>query len=358
MLRAGFLLVILCCESMAQGVGSLPQPTGNFSIGTSTIRVDGESVSLWYPTQATGPTAPYAPTSLLSRIEKDGYYDQTAQTIRSWSSVRTHSIVGAKPLADRTPLLIFLPGAGVYGFQYTAITEEFASQGYAVAVLDYFSFDAPKRSYREDDFAATENDMARLAVVVLKSLSTNPEWRAHLRFDRVGIAGHSIGGAAAIGAARLDRRFVATSDLDGAPFGDSTQGAVAPVLVLRSKPIYSDTDLAKRGSTREQWDKKGDEARKTWLDFKAKSGDVPIEVLSVKGTGHFSFSDAPFVMPDSITRFGGEIIAPDRGQKVIAACMVEFFDHQLLTANKKLLQQCQGFPEVVSGIPPLSAPPK
>ena len=37
----------------------------------------------------------------------------------------------------------------------------------------------------------------------------------------------------------------------------------------------------------------------------------------VAGTGHFGFSDAPFVMPATIPRFGGRIIYPRRGWGVI-----------------------------------------
>jgi hypothetical protein len=125
--------------------------------------------------------------------------------------------------------------------------------------------------------------------------------------------------------------------------------------VLRSKPIYSDADLAKRGSTREQWDKKGEEARKVWLDLQAKSGNTHIDIWSVKGTGHFSFTDAPFVMPDAITRFGGEIIVPERGYKVITSCLAEFFDHQLGSAETPPPLACSSFEEVIPGIPPPSA---
>jgi dienelactone hydrolase len=351
MLRPALLVFLVACVSLAEAISSLPAPTGKFNVGKSALAVGGESVMLWFPAQGPGETARYVSSAVLARLKKNGYYEQTAQTIESWPSVRTHSSEGAKPISDRVPLVVFLPGAGVCGFQYTAIAEEFASHGYMVALVDYFSPEAPKRTYDEDDFAATENDMARVAVAVLKALGADPAWQQKVRFDRAGIAGHSIGGAAAIGAARLDRRFIASLDMDGAPFGNSVQGTVVPLLVLRSKPIYSDADLAKRGSTREQWDKKGQEARKTWLDFELKSGSTKIEIFSIKGTGHFSFSDAPFVMPDAITRFGGDIIAPERGHEIITSCALEFFDNQFQGKVEKSAGNCIQFEEVAPGIP-------
>jgi len=346
------IIVSLSIYSAAEsGPASLPVPTGKFKIGRSSMKLSGEPIIVWYPAQAGGRVAPYASNGIIAELKKSDYYQQSPQTIESWSTIATHSSEDAKPIANRSPLLIFLPGAGVVGFQYTTFAEEFASRGFMVVLLDYFSPDAPKRNYDSNDFAAMENDMAREAVSVLKTLAASPEWQARIRLDRVGILGHSIGGAASIAAARIDQKFTAASDMDGAPFGDSLQGATVPLLVLRSKPIYSDADLAKRGATREQWDKKGEAARKVWLEFQAKSGTDHIDIYSVKGTGHFSFSDAPFVMPDAITRFGGEIIAPQRGYKVITTCLTEFFDHHLGNVKAPPQPKCTSFEEIVSELP-------
>jgi hypothetical protein len=39
--------------------------------------------------------------------------------------------------------------------------------------------------------------------------------------------------------------------------------------------------------------------------------------MKVQGTGHFSFTDGPLTMPDTITRFGGTVIDARRGLAVI-----------------------------------------
>jgi dienelactone hydrolase len=348
------LLVFATSVVFGEQFPSLPAPTGTHSVGKAAFSTDrGELLLLWYPAQSGGRAAPYASKGLLAEIEKAGYYDQTPETIRSWAEVKTHSSEEAKPVTERAALLVFLPGAGVLGFQYSAMAEEFATHGYVVGVLDYFSSQAPKRAYDPNDYAAMEKDMALAAVDALKTLSVRPQWRDRIRLDEVGVLGHSIGGAAAIAAARLDRRFRASADMDGAPFGDSKQGAVDPLLVLRSRPIYSDADLAKRGTTRADWDKKGQEARKAWTELESKSTGISITVLSVQGTGHFSFSDAPFVMPSTINRFGGKIIDPERGHRVITTCLLEFFDgHVRGVKPTKVSQKCSGFEEIVPGIPP------
>ena len=349
-------LVLILCLAASGGARenpALPRPTGKFAVGRTWFAAGRESFLLFYPARQSGTPAPYIEEPAVREIAKNGYYDQSAETIEGWAHIKTQASENAPPQAGPFPLIIFLPGAGVFAFHFTALAEELSSHGYVVAVADYFALNAPKRSYRQDDYGAMENDMARVAIAGIQALKGDPSWKKHIRFDGIGAMGHSIGGAAAIGAARMDKSIRASVDMDGAPFGESLKGAVAPALILRSKPIYSDEDLKKRGRTREQMDKAGEEARKTWTDFADKSGKTAVEIFSVMGTGHFSFTDAPFVMPSTITRFGGKIIASERGEQVISGCLLGFFDAHLQTGSKSDgLEQCRKFEEIVAQTSP------
>jgi hypothetical protein len=80
---------------------------------------------------------------------------------------------------------------------------------------------------------------------------------------------------------------------------------------------------------REQWVKRG-EAGRVAFDSLASRSRGPLFVASVAGTGHFSFTDGPFVMPSTITRFGGRIIDAQRGWTVISDAIRAFFDRELL----------------------------
>jgi dienelactone hydrolase len=340
-----FLLLLLLT---AQQMPTLPVPSGTHPVGRTELNLSGEILYLFYPVKKRSQAAPYVPPALLSELEKNGYYEQSVETIASWIAVKTHSANSASPIHDPLPLIIFLPGAGVMGFQYTALAEEFASHGYIFAIVDYFNPHSSNRSYSDTDGAAMENDMAHTAAYVLTALSLNPAWRKRIDANHVGIMGHSVGGAAAIAAPRIDHRFIASVDMDGGLFGESMKGAVAPLLVLRSKPIYSNADLTKRGLTRRQWEERGIDARNIFSELKARSHGVEVSVLSINGTGHFSFSDAPFVMPDVINRFGGKIIKPERSEHIISSCALEFFDHNLRRGLKGT-SQCSTYPEVLPG---------
>jgi len=348
--KFALVLVISPILSFA-AVPHLPIPDGLFSMGREEMRLGGETVIIWYPAAAKSIfPGDYLTQKASAEIQSSGdYYEQSFETIRSWTQIKTNASDDAPIANGRFPLIVFLPGAGVFAFNYTTLAEQFASHGYFVVAIDYFSPHAPRRRYATDDFAATENDMAHVAVDTLHALFAVQKWSEHLNPESLQIAGHSIGGAAAISAARLDRNIRASVDMDGAPFGQSLQGGVSPVLVLQSKPLYSDADLAKRGRTREQFEKAGADARRIWTEFTAKSGTNPVHVLSVLGTGHFSFSDAPFVMPSTITRFGGNIIEPLRGYSVITNCVLEFFEANLKgKPQPPTLKKCTSFPEVVS----------
>jgi hypothetical protein len=166
--------------------------------------------------------------------------------------------------------------------------------------------------------------MATAAARTLTFLLSDPRFREHIDTKHIAAAGHSIGGAAAMVAPRVDGRFTACINLDGAPFGEAAQGAVRPTLVLRSRPDYSDADLERLGRTRAQWEQTGEKVARIFIDLAAHSRPVPVSVVSVQGAAHMTFSDAPWVMPDTISRFGGAPLDPKRGLDIVATCIDEF----------------------------------
>jgi hypothetical protein len=178
-------------------------------------------------------------------------------------------------------------------------------------------------------------------------------------WTRVGAAGHSSGGLVAIAACEADARVRVCVDMDGGLAGPDKEpladfvarGASKPTLVLRSQPLYDDTTFARRGITREQWAKQGEAGRIALEEFVERSRG-PVRVAYVAGTGHFSFTDAPFVMPSAITRFGGRIIQPERGWLVITTVLRTYFDTELAGRGDGLATLTVRFPELtVSSAP-------
>jgi hypothetical protein len=182
---------------------------------------------------------------------------------------------------------------------------------------------------------------------------------AAIDFSRIGALGHSSGGLVAIATCETDTRVRACVNMDGglaapdgAPLADFVpRGVHHPTLFLRSQPLYDDTTLARRGMTRAQWVNRG-EAGKRAFDSLAARSKGRLWSVQVAGTGHFSFSDAPFVMPSAITRFGGRIIAPERGWQVITAVLRAWFDHELMLRDEGITALSVTMPELTVSPPP------
>lgn len=344
----------------------LPAPTGVAALGTTVVYLTDSTrrdsvftagrpvtVQLWYPAaRAAGPRAPYlfepGLGALLLRID---YYGIDSSALRSWATMRTHARVDAPAESARHPLVVVSVGQGVIRANYTSIAEELASHGYVVAIVDspwQGTMLLPDGRMVADTAGALESPAAlRIAVAgwssdisfVLDRLEQRrlpaaaSAVAATIDWKKVGALGHSIGGLVAIGACQRDRRVRACANLDGGvaspdrePLADFVStGITGPVLLLRSQPLYSDTDFARRGLTRAEWEKRGEGGRIA-LDSLIGRSRGPLWTARIAGTGHLSFSDAPFVMSSAITRFGGRVIEPKRGLYVLTATLRTFFD--------------------------------
>jgi pimeloyl-ACP methyl ester carboxylesterase len=351
---------------------TLPEPSGAYAVGTAISHLTDASrpdtlakkpgqfreliFQLWYPTDVApkGETAPYIPNPALLQALKDEPHDgQAPALIDAWKDIRTAATLDA-PLSRKIakcPLLFFSHGLGESRSTYTAFAQDLASHGYIVVCIDHpyggitILTDGRVISTGDDpDAGSTEatprmvEAWARDASFVLDRLASPAKTDGaalervarHIDLSRVGMLGHSLGGAAALEACRADSRFKACVDLDGAPFGKVTQeGVKRPTLVMRSQPIYSDEDLAKRGRTRAQWEEMGRQGKLMWDSMLPRDKSTPVYTVKPKGTGHMSYSDAPFVMPDTITRFGGRIIDARRGYEIITRYILAFFDKYL-----------------------------
>lgn len=177
---------------------------------------------------------------------------------------------------------------------------------------------------------------------------------ATIDWTRIATIGHSSGGLVALQFGMIDERVRAGISIDGGlvtPEGEPLAGCVTggvakPALILRSKPLYGEADFARRGLTREQWEARG-AAGKAALEALAARSRAPLVVAAVAGTGHFIFSDAPFVMPAAITRFSGEVIDARRGWLVITGAIRAYLD-ELLAAQpgRAFAGALEQFPEL------------
>jgi dienelactone hydrolase len=343
---------------------TLPEPTGKLEIGEQQVHWtdsardeemtadDGDNrevtVHLWYPASTDGSeVAPYVPA--LDDLEPVLDHD----TKRVWKNVIPHAVLDA-PVVDSDqpfPLIVFSHGNDMIGAQYTFLIEELVSHGYAVAAVDH-PYDAravllangdavpyiqdawPELPPPADDGAPDpDSDYAHFyrdrvevrsadARFVLDTLAADDPIGVDL--ERIGFAGHSVGGVAAGQFCTDDDRADACVNLDGdwggGPF--YLQDGVAfdePYLMLTKPFGATDDQLDDWGLTREEWQALIDAQRDEY--FGAVTGGSWRVVLD--GAMHESFTDEPYAFA---ALEGDDTHAAEEKMRIVRAYVLAFFD--------------------------------
>ncbi|MFD7974648.1 alpha/beta hydrolase family protein [Streptomyces sp. NPDC059071] len=332
----------------------LPAPTGRSGVGTSVLHLvdrsrtdpwvpdaDGRElmVTLHYPAarKAHGRPAPYA-TEQEARLLLEGVGVTDPASVRALAGMSTHSATNARPAPGRHPLVVLSPGFGVPRFTLTATAVDLASRGYVVASVDHAYETSGTavpdgriltcvacKALEEGRAKGSDVTAARAADVrfVLDRI-TGPHaaWPYARIVDRsrIGMAGHSIGGASAATAMLADRRIDAGVNMDGSFWDTLPAGGLGgrPFLFLGT-----DDETHRPGGEDATWDR-------TW-----RALDGWKRWLTVAGADHFTFSDAPVIQ----RHFGlpaGPIPA-DRALTVTRAYLAAFFDEHLKGVPQPLL---------------------
>jgi dienelactone hydrolase len=272
----GFLVVGLTLGGLAlltAFVPALPRPSGPHGVGSVIFRwldnkraetlTAGQSdrrqviAQAWYPSDATtGRAVPY--------FEAQGRLPGSmvglpSFVFASFGSVATHAMVGVPVSAtQRTwPVLLLSPGLSIPREEYTALCVELASRGFVVVALS-----APYESVavlagghvvgqtthpdvmgppphpaieRLIDIRAADSSFVLDRLSRLTRHEPGSPLAGHLDLQRVGIVGHSIGGATAVQVIAGDPRFKVGVDLDGKLFGaERDVGLNRPFLWIQS----------------------------------------------------------------------------------------------------------------------------
>jgi hypothetical protein len=343
-------------------VFSLPAPGGRFAIGTATDNlfrpVSSRDIApgwaptrkiivqLWYPA-APGEKGRIAP-----------YRDSESRRFLTHylALVHTHARIGVpvSTAQSRYPILLFSPAWGAGRADYTTFYEALASHGYVVAAMEHVKdLDGPflgmdLEQYREVD--ALVRRRAEDAVYVLDQLTkrneSDPDELVTGRLDlsRVGILGHSFGGATAAEACWLDRRFKAGIDVDGDLFGEVADiGAPQPFFFMLSESQPPSEAELHAADPRVRFTNEMDDLNwKRMASWLVRRGGYE---LMIRGSLHVNYSDRPLFSPIKRLTGAGEI-APQRALQVTDAYILAFFDRTLYQKPGNLLEGLtERFPE-------------
>ncbi|MER6159543.1 hypothetical protein ABT147_29005 [Streptomyces sp. NPDC001868] len=334
------------------------EPSGDFAVGTrvlqwtdpnrpETATADPDDrrtvvVQLWYPARKSPAGARRA--QYLGRTEHEArtvsqalarYTGLPGFLVDGVPRAHSHAVFDAPVARDggRFPVVLFSPGLGGVRTQNTAWAEELAGDGYVVAALDH-PYDsaavvltdgrtintkiASTGDDDEDDERAAETTGVRAADLsfVLTQLGHLDRGEiagpltGRLDTGRVAVTGHSLGGGAALQAARQDRRFDAVIDLDGYPRDPDPRPYHQPALAL-TQAITPDTDP--RYMPR--------------LTKVLKLSTATSYRLTVPGAAHLTFTDAPLYLPPVPSLVGS--LGRTESPRVTAAATLAFLDATL-----------------------------
>lgn len=340
----------------------LARPTGEYGVGSSVFHLVDRSrtdpwkadaggrelmLTLHYPAARPGPgrPAPYATTEETALLVK-GLGIEAAVPAEQLSATRTNARPDARPARGSHPLIVLSPGFSVSRYTLTSLAEDLASRGYVVASLDhaYESFGISVPGGRTltclacdavggggvSGSVVTATRAKDVSFVLDRLTGRHPIWRYADMIDkrRVGMAGHSIGGASAATTMLEDRRVGAGINMDGA-FWDSL-----PAGGLGGRPFMMlGTDEHRPGGPDKTWD----------LAWPTLGGWK--RWLTVTGSEHFTFSDSPAIEE----HFGlpQPPLPARRATDITRTYVAAFFDEHLRGIPQPLLAgPTAGNPEV------------
>jgi len=347
---------------------TLPTPTGSFAVGRAvydwvddktldtTAPVPGTRrellVWIWYPSAAGQPAVidDYLPAPLRAAVLRSRPPLINKFLTRDLSKVHGHSMRNSdlSPQQRSYPVVIMRAGASAGVTNYSTLAEDLASHGYVVV-----GFDAPYRTglvvfpngrvikatpendpelcLRQEEARCANRLLAAwtadIAFVLdrLEQLNTSDvshKFSGRLDMTRVGVFGHSFGGAAAALFCHEDSRCKAGIDIDGAPHGSVIQAGIDRPFMFLLSDHSGESDP---------------ESRQIMANIQSIYDRLPADErlrVVIRGANHFTFSDDGALLKSHLLRgvlhaFGKLGVDGRRQLSVTAYCLHTFFDAYL-----------------------------
>jgi predicted dienelactone hydrolase len=369
-------LALTTLPASANSPAELAKPTGDLPVGTTSLHLKDTSrpdpwvptvpyrelmVSLFYPTNTTnGPKKQFLTEVEAQAILDEAEIDSVPAT--ALSTVQTDAVVDARPVgrAHSLPLIVLSPGFKRPRAELTSLAEDLASHGNVVVLVDH-TYENVATTFpdgRVTSCVACGNydipfwqklqrgRAADVSFVLDELTGPNPRWRGSNLIDpaKIGMTGHSVGGASTVNAMVTEPRLKAGMDIDGTTSDELlAPGLDRPFMFLGRANTYTPGTGPESGSWTRDW------AQLTgWKRW-----------MVVDGMQHPSFTDIGLVGEQVGLDFGADTPAA-RGQAITAAYVRAFFDLHLRGQAQPLMEQPSArYPEVTiaqTSTPYLPAP--
>ncbi|GKU76036.1 hypothetical protein [Paenibacillus sp. L3-i20] len=255
----------------------IPLPTGPHAIGTANYHFVDTSreelftadpsdhreliAKVWYPAEIgeDSKLAPYAYTAEESKLVKKNQPLFKKALVSSIADVKSHSYWKA-PVSSQSenyPVLLFSPGYGASNYMYASISENLASHGYIVISMQHPHYSiiptlfpdkrVAKGQIEMSDSLEWESSDKEMEVWVKDArflLHELEQWNkaetgdllsGKMDLSRIGMFGHSFGGAASAQVMTIEPKVLAGVNMDGSLFGKRIENGLAhPFLYIQA----------------------------------------------------------------------------------------------------------------------------
>ncbi|OMF51311.1 alpha/beta hydrolase family protein [Paenibacillus peoriae] len=372
---AAFYAVITVASPLLFPVFAFEKPTGPYPIGTVSYHWTDDTreetftsapgdkrelmVQIWYPASSTskGSIAPYLLHSDVYAQALHNVLHLPKLLFTNLEFVKTHSVEKA-PLSDaegKYPVLVFSHGLHGYKNQNTFQVEQLASHGYIVVGIDHTNnsvasvfpdghianFESQgKEGFEQLQFTHMDKlnqgwvkDASFVVDQIEKLSKHDPDQRFTGRMDleRIGMFGHSFGGATTVQMLMNDPRIKVGINMDGVLYGQQRipiDGLNKPFLMMSAEDTLngattlSDAYIASMGTDRTHVTNYYKEVDARYYSV-AAGGNYWLKLKQAK---HLSFSDMYLISPLFEWMEGVDVRSTHR---LINTYTLDFFNHYL-----------------------------
>ncbi|ANY66444.1 lipase [Paenibacillus sp. BIHB 4019] len=364
-------------------VFTMPEPNGSYGIGTIARHLTDDSraethsdnpndkrelmINVWYPVdknKTEGASTEHYPSEIGEAVSL--VFGIPKQIFSHVINIPTHVVEGAELSSAEAsyPVVLFSPGIRSTRFQSMTAIEELVSNGYIVVGMDHpytsAKVDFPDgRSIlyeAEPEFPTSaelyDNNIKEVAIRVADTsfvLDTLTAWNqddpdhkleGKLDLSRVGIFGHSYGGATTAETLAQDSRFKAGVSLEGGFWGDvAHNGLKQPFMYLMTGDTAKSFDPATKEKSYVYFDEFASD-----LDSVMTKSTNDTYYMTVEPFIHQSFTDIALLSPKLFAKG----VDPDHVVDITRSYVTAFFNQYLKNESQPLLAgPSPDYPEVV-----------
>lgn len=347
-------------------VFSLPVPDGPYHVGSKTFHwVDSTRLEWFTPANNSDVREIMAqvwyPTGSQTAHKYLPYFDHASQRAKTLSAagglppffanhlglITTNSMIDVPVIStpDKKPVVIVSHGITGARYLHTSLNEHLASRGFFVFGLDH-PFDANLTIFPDGRIADYRSDLTNNPdsiqirkmqmntrtkdilfimdqIEKLESGEIQSPFDHQIDLDKIGVLGHSYGGATAINASAKDERIKAVFALDGwiNPLPDETilNGISTPFYYL-GRPSWENSDYKNNYELLD--------------DLLSKNRSNQMYSI-LKETEHLDFTDTPLFSPLTPYFLDVGSLPSKISQSIIRIEVIDFFTHFLNNRSGK-----------------------